>query len=135
MRLQNSSYSLGTSTRKKKRIPRLKALLLGLFLLACGIAVWLGLFFFPAEWNLVSVAALLLGAVFVYFAIHFSARLLYLVGWGASWAVRFFDYAVVIGVLLKRGQTAAQWQFLVLWWVLFFVLILLGFFPVRINKK
>ena len=124
-----------TSGRKKKRISLLTASLLGLLLLICGISVWLGLFFFPGKWNFVSVAALLLGAVAVYFAVHFSACLLYLTGWRAIWVVRLFGYAVVIFVLLKRGQTAAEGPFLLLWWILFFLLIFLEFFPIHIHKK
>lgn len=133
--MKDLPFSPKTSSRKKK-FSLLKNLLLGLFLLTCAIAVWLGLFFYPAEGSLLPVGILLLGAGFVLLALILSSRLLSAIGWGVNWAVRFFSYAVVICVLIKRGQTEAPGHYFLLWWALFLVLFLLWFlFPYASKKR
>lgn len=133
--MKDLPFSPKTSSRKKK-FSLLKNLLLGLFLLTCAIAVWLGLFFYPAEGSLLPVGILLLGAVFAFFAVAFSQRLLCRVEWKASWPTRLFCYAVVVGVLLKRGQSGLRGEFFFLWWFLFLVLFLLWFlFPYASKKR
>lgn len=133
--MKDLPFSPKTSSRKKK-FSLLKNLLLGLFLLTCAIAVWLGVFSFRSHSALLSLIILLLGAVFAFFAVAFSQRLLCRVEWKASWPTRLFCYAVVVGVLLKRGQSGLRGEFFFLWWALFLVLFLLWFlFPYASKKR
>lgn len=113
----------------------LLAFLTGILLLIIGVGAWLVAFFFPAEGPFFSIGVLLLGVTAAYVAVSFSQPLLCQAGWKATWPMQFFCYAVVVGVLLKRGQSGLQGGFFFAWWGLFFVLLLLWFVRLRANNK
>ena len=122
-------------TNAKRPLPLPVVFLAGLLLLGCGVAVWLGVFYFSYPSNLAAAVMLAAGAAVAFGAVSFSRRLLCQAGWKAFWPARIFCYAVVVGVLVKRGQSGLQGVFFFLWWVLFLALFLLWLIRLRANNK